>query len=30
MLLDNGYRDIFVRMIVVHNDDLLADEHIAF
>jgi hypothetical protein len=29
-LVDNWYREIFVRVIVVHNDDLLADEHIMF
>jgi hypothetical protein len=29
-LIDDWYSDIFVRVIVVLNDDLLADEHITF
>jgi hypothetical protein len=29
-LIGNGCRDVFVRVIVVHNQDLLTDEHITF
>ncbi|MGB7727495.1 MAG: hypothetical protein WBL50_05650 [Candidatus Acidiferrum sp.] len=29
-LLDNRYRDVFVRVIVVYDQDRLGDEHVTF
>jgi hypothetical protein len=29
-LLQNWFREIFVLVIVIHNGDLLADQHITF